>query len=47
MIDEPAHRYLNPAIAEGAPLQSGALLAMVGRIHTVSLMRHGNAEAVG
>ena len=32
MIDEPVRRYLTHAIAEGAPLHSGALLAMEGRI---------------
>ena len=32
MIDEPVGRYLTHTIADGAPLQSGALLAMEGRI---------------
>jgi hypothetical protein len=32
VTDEPVHRYLDHAIAEGAPLHSGALLAMEGRI---------------
>ena len=32
MIDEPVRRHLTHAIAEGAPLNSGALLAMEGRI---------------
>jgi hypothetical protein len=32
VIDEPVQRYLTHAIADGAPLDSGALLAMRGRI---------------
>jgi hypothetical protein len=32
VIDAPVQRYLAHAIAEGAPLSSGALLAMEGRI---------------
>jgi hypothetical protein len=32
VIDAPIQRYLAHAIADGAPLSSGALLAMEGRI---------------
>jgi hypothetical protein len=32
VIDAPIQRYLAHAIADGAPLSSGALLAMQGRI---------------
>jgi hypothetical protein len=32
VIDEPVRRYLTHTIADGAPLHSGALLAMEGRI---------------
>jgi hypothetical protein len=31
-LDEPVRRYLTHALADGAPLHSGALLAMTGRI---------------